>query len=309
MPERRALPAEALAVLALVAVVTLALTATYARIPAAQLYHVSHGGLRGGLSRALVLLDFPFALVAPPLAAIAFDRLRGSGASALAALATVLAAVVAWPGVVDQANLDAKPVNAVPALGLGLAAALTLVAAARRAGGFVRRLRLDPGRLVLALCLTVVSLPWLAAELGFSISDVPLAGRVFLGDQIRAGSAGETPVVVHLGHHHGADGLYLALAALLLTRALPLQRRLRRLLSAYLALLLAYGVANLVQDLWTEQVVKRGWTHDELPSMLHPSLSLAWLAILLAGAAIELGALRRESGPKRGPAPRPALVR
>jgi hypothetical protein len=303
------LPAESLATLALVAAVTAAVTVTYGRIPAAQLYHVSHSGLRGGLSRAVVLLDFPFALVAPPLAAIAFDRLGGRLAGAATALATALAAVVAWPGVVDQANLDARPVNAVPALGLGLALALVLLAAREAGVGPTRRRPLDPARLGLGLCLALVSLPWLAAELGFSISGVPVAGRLFLGDQVRAGSVGETPVAVHLGHHHGADGLYLALAALLLTRAPLRRRRLRRLLSGYLALLFAYGVANLVQDFWTEQVVKRGWTGRELPSMLNPSLSWAWLAILLAGAVIELGPLRWERRAASAPAHRAGLAR
>lgn len=288
------MPAESLALLALATAVTVAVTVTYARLPAGRLYHVSHSGLEGGLSRALVLLDFPFALVAPPLAAIAFDRFRGLRAGALAALASVLAALVAWPGVVDQANLDAKPVNAVPALGLALAAALALGAAATRGRDLVPRLRLDPVRLGLALCLLVLSLPWLAAELGFSISDVPLAGRVFLGHQIRPGTPGETPVAVHPGHHHGADGLYLVLAALLLTRALAAQRCLRGLLRGYLSLLLVYGLANLVQDLWTEQVVKRGWTSWELPSMLHPSLSWAWLSIVLASGVVGLALARFE---------------
>ena len=42
--------------------------------------------------------------------------------------------------------------------------------------------------------------------------------------------------------------------------------RLRAMLSAYLALMLAYALANALQDAWTEQVVKRGWTHRTIPT-------------------------------------------
>ena len=58
------------------------------------------------------------------------------------------------------------------------------------------------------------------------------------------------------GHHHGLDGVLLALSALLLSRMQV--TRLRAVVGAYLALMLAYGLANAVQDAWLEQVVKRG---------------------------------------------------
>ena len=32
--------------------------------------------------------------------------------------------------------------------------------------------------------------------------------------------------------------------------------------------MLVYGAANLVQDLWHEQVVKRGWTSSDVPSVI-----------------------------------------
>jgi hypothetical protein len=61
-----------------------------------------------------------------------------------------------------------------------------------------------------------------------------------------------------------------------------------------LAFVFAYGVANMLQDFWTEQIVKRGWTSAEIPSLLHPSLSLGWAMILISASALELLALRRE---------------
>jgi uncharacterized protein involved in copper resistance len=50
--------------------------------------------------------------------------------------------------------------------------------------------------------------------------------------------------------------------------------------------MLAYGLANAVEDFWDEQVVKRGWTDARLPSLLNPELSPAWAAIVLSGLAV-----------------------
>src|ERR671939_605453 len=94
-----------------------AMLVTYSRLPADQLYHVSGSGLLGGASRVLVFLDFPVALAAIAAAALVADRLGGRGIPA-AALSVVLSAVIFWPGIVTQADLDARPVNAVPAAGV-----------------------------------------------------------------------------------------------------------------------------------------------------------------------------------------------
>jgi hypothetical protein len=288
------LGAEVVIVWALLALVTVCVAVTYARLPVSQLYHVSQSGIGGGLSRALVLVGFPIALVAIALALVAFDFLGGSVAALLATVSVVLSAFVAWPGVVDQANLDAKALNAVPATGVVLAAALAAWAAKRGMPAFSGRLRFDAARLALAIVLVIVSLPWLFAEAGFSVSDLPGLRELFLGDQVRATGGGETLQVVHLGHHHGADGLYLAVSALVLSRLLPRLGKVRILVSAYLALMLAYGLANLLQDFWTEQIVKRGWTDREIPSLLHPSLSLGWALIFVVAAAVEVCFFRRE---------------
>ena len=63
--------------------------------------------------------------------------------------------------------------------------------------------------------------------------------------------------------------------------------------AVYLALLLVYGLTNQVQDLWTEQIVKRGWTSWDIPNVLHPSLSAAWAAMIASGLVIYALALRR----------------
>jgi hypothetical protein len=66
-------------------------------------------------------------------------------------------------------------------------------------------------------------------------------------------------------------------------------RGLRVASAAYLALMLAYGLGNVANDFWLEQVVKRGWTGWEIPSVLQPRATWAW-AVLLAGTALVLAA-------------------
>ena len=86
---------------------------------------------------------------------------------------------------------------------------------------------------------------------------------------------------VHHGQHHGWQGTMLSLTALAFSR-LPRPR----VLDAYLALMLAYGVGNLVNDDWLEQVVKRGWTDHEVPSILTPAANWGWAAVLVGAFAV-----------------------
>jgi hypothetical protein len=58
-----------------------------------------------------------------------------------------------------------------------------------------------------------------------------------------------------------------------------------RILDAYLALMLAYGIGNLVNDDWLEQVVKRGWTRHEVPSLPVSAANWGW-AVVLVGAIV-----------------------
>src|SRR5882762_9913597 len=89
---------------------------TYSRIAPEHLYNVSHGGLRGGLGRALVEVNFPAALIALAVLLVVAPRPR-----ALAIVAVALCLVILVPGVVSPSDLDPKWVNVVPALGVVLA--------------------------------------------------------------------------------------------------------------------------------------------------------------------------------------------
>ena len=189
--------------------------------------------------------------------------------------AVTLCAVTALPGVVDQGDLDARWINALPALGVALALALTVRAVRKDGASFVRRARGDPLRLVLGVALVLLALPWLAAETGFYFP-----GDVFLGEEMPP-VRDEGIAAVHLGFHHGMGGVELALSALLLSRV-PAGQVLR----GYLSLMLAYGLANAVQDGWNEQLWKRGTVDHHIESLLRPELSLGWLTILAGAAAI-----------------------
>ena len=188
--------------------------------------------------------------------------------------AIVLCATTAAPGVVDQADLDARWINVVPAIGVAIALALA-IAAGRRGVELARRARGDRLRIALAAALVVLALPWVAAGLGFY-----LPGDLFMGEEM---SPARDPGVaaVHLGFHHGIGGVLLALAALALSRV-PASRA----LAGYLSLMLSYGLANAVQDGWNEQLWKRGTVDTEIASVLRPELSWEWLAIVAAAAAI-----------------------
>lgn len=280
----RRLPVEVALVWMVLVVVSAEILVTYSRVPARELYHVSGSGIVGGLSRALVFVNFPVALVALAILAFTSSALPGRAWRAVVLGAGALCAVVFWPGIVRQSNLDARPVNALPAVGVLLAIVLTAVAV--RHGGLCRRPwhRTDAVRVVLALVLLVLALPWLAADLGLYSNGVPLIGHLLQSKQFlpeRPGLPTFAPAVHH-GHHHGMDGLLLVLTALLLSRELGR----RPLVAAYLALMFCYGIANYANDFWIEQVVKRGWTTWEIPDVLQPRLTVAWSLIVIAAVVV-----------------------
>jgi hypothetical protein len=281
---------EAIGVWSLFALVALAIVFTYSRLPPESLYHTSGGGLEAGAGRALVFAGFPVALVAIPIAWIAVARLRTRLAVAGGVLATILCATVGFPGVIDQTDLDARPVNALA--GVGALVALALTAAALTRGGLGESQPFnswDIARIGLAVVLVVAALPWIWAELGFYVDETPVIGDPFLAGQVRPSLDQEQGLrAVHLGHHHGMDGILLALGALLLSRVPSRMPRKGEgtALAAYVAVLLTYGLANALQDGWNEQLVKRGTVDAQLPSVIRPDLSAAWLGILLGAVAI-----------------------
>jgi hypothetical protein len=274
----------------LYAAVGIAIVVTYSRVAPQLLYNVGEEGLASGAGRLLVFLNYPVSIAAIAIAWLAAERIATRNAYCAAAAVTVLCAVTAWPGVVDQEDLDAKPINVVPALGVALALALSLRAGWER----VERRRLDPLRVAIAVVLGVAAVPWAAAVLGFYAP-----GDVYLGEELRLGGEGGLYAAVHLGDHEGLDGTLLALSALLLSR-----RRTRAALTYFVALMFVYGLAVAATDFWFEQVVKRDWTDVDLPSLLRPALSIEWLVALLVAAALT-AAVRRLEGPRQpGAGPR-----
>jgi hypothetical protein len=263
-------------VLALIVLDGAAVIATYSRFPAAELYHIHHTGtIAAGFERELVSLNYPFALVAIALVGLAWPRLHGRLRIA-GVVAIALCAVV--PFTVDQGNLDARPRNAVPALGLALAVALVLVAGVSDA----RQKHGDRLRIGIAAVLLFFAAPLIAAELGFFLDGVPFLGWFFETGRITTQpGVAVAHHAVHHGQHHGWQNTMLALTALAFSR-LPRPR----VLDAYLALMLAYGIGNLLNDDWLEQVVKRGWTNHEAPSVILPAANWGWAAILVGSALI-----------------------
>lgn len=246
---------------------------TYSRLSPERLYHVSDRGLAGGAGRALVFVAFPVSLVAIVLIGVTSESMIHRWQRA-ASMASVALCATATTGMVDADDLDFKVINLLPVMGVVLAIVVTT--SARWPGVVCAR-----STLVVAAVLGVLSVPWIAAEAGFS-----LPGRVFLTKQLveEEGEPGLVPAV-HLGDHHG---LYMTLLVVSVLAVWSVPRRLprtagRRILQGSLALLLSYGAVNLAQDFWGEQIVTRGWTSWMIPDALSPSISVVW-AVILAGA-------------------------
>lgn len=276
----------------LVAAELLAVLVTYSRLPARDLYSVTGTGLEAGLSRVLVEVNFPVALVAIAILGVVMPRPR-----LLAAAAACMCAVAVYPGVVSQDDLDARWINAVPALGVGIVLVLSLRAPLRARV----RPRGDPLRVALGALLVIVAAPWIAAALGFYLDGVPVLGWIFQTGRL---ASFHDPLhhAVHHGIHHGLEGLLFALAALLLSRV-------ESSISLYLSLMLAFGVANMANDGWLEQVVERGWSSRQVPSVLGFAANATWAVTIAAALVVWLtwfGNRRAPAAEKGGGAvPRP----
>jgi len=281
---RRPGQGEALVAWAAWGAIAFAVLVTYSRIDPADTYNVSRHGLVGGLSRSLTLVNFPIALVAIALALIAVAALPRT-AWWVAGPAIALCATIPW--FVDQGDLDARWVNVIPAFGVLIAGGLTAAATSRVGRSFAPRLRGDRLRVIAAIVVLLLSLPWVTAELGFHFP-----GDLFLGEELGRESDGREIAAVHLGHHHGTDGALLFVTALLLSRIRVPRGRLRITVSGYLGAMLAYGAVNCAQDFWHEQVVKRGWTDVGIPSALLPGARPIWLVIVVLAALATLALLR-----------------
>jgi hypothetical protein len=301
---------EAIVVWLIWAVVAATVFVTYARLPARDFYNVTGSGLSSGGARVLVLVGWPISLAVLALLAVAVDRLLASPLApparraviAAAVASLVLCATIAWPGVITQSNLDAKAANALAAIGVGIAVALTLVAL-RRAGPGPPAPRGRGDRIAIAVVVVyaLAAIPWILANLGIYAGDVPAVSDVFMSKKILPEAGHPHLHAVHLGNHEGLDGWLLATTALLLRPVLAQMRptRLRPVLGAYLALLLGYGIFVTANDGWNEQIVKRGWTTHGLPSVITPSLSLGWLALIVFTAVAYVVAFRVTPRPRQ----------
>jgi hypothetical protein len=274
---------------------------TYWRLPPSETWKVHNTGFVGGAGRAFVFLSFSCALAAIGVLPIVVDRLGNRRAEVAGIAALVLCLTVALPGVQTESHLDPKWANLPAVLGVVITFALTVWASHSGRREFSRATRRgDIARLIVGGISLFFAAPYIAAELGFFLDGVPVLGWFFLTGAARPEpGAGYVHAAVHHGHHHGLDGFLLAATALLLSRLVGSIRRpvLRTVTAIYLALLLVYGLTNQAQDLWTEQVVKRGWTNWDIPEVLHPSLSAAWAAMIGCGLLIYTLFLR----PRRNP--------
>jgi TolB protein len=273
---------EPLLVWALYGLTAAAIFATYARTPVADLYHVSGSGPAAAAGRVLVALNWSTALAAIGTLIFAADR-GGRGTRVAAAASLALCGAILWPGVVEEVDLDAKWSNAIAATGVLLAFALSVRGA--RPIAFAAWTRADVWRCVLAGLVLVVSLPWIAAMLGLDVGSVPGLGSISYAEQLWA-PLGEPRLheAVHPGAHHGLDGMLLVLTALLLSRRLGALHgaRLRWAARLYCGAMLAYGLANVINDAWYEQLVKRDVVRWAFPAMIEPAPTTAWALLLVA---------------------------
>ena len=286
---------EALVVCGTFGTVAAEITAFYAR--PSTVPHARRGtGRAAGLGQALVFLEHPVLPVTPPIAALSLSRLSArtrpralARAACTAAVSIALGARAAKRWDVEYRRTDGLAITAISST-----LALTLDAVVHCGiGGMAAKHPEDSILAAFAVITLVVSLPWILADAGIYIGDIPLIGRPYLShDQ------------VHLGHHHGIDGSLLVFAALALSRQLPNIRAalVRETLSAYLSFLLVYGAARAAQDAWHEQIFKRGWTTAVLPEVVRGGQLIATPAwgLLLAGTALVHARLfRRRIAPER----------
>ncbi len=208
---------------------------------------------------------------------------------ALSILAVALCATIVVPGVVDFKHVDGRMIQIPAAVGVAIAFGLTLWALLATGRGRGPRLRrADLYWLLPVLVLLFAALPWLLANLGFYVGDIPGLRDVFMSKQAASEPGYPHLAAVHLGNHDGFNGLLLTFSAAVLMRSLGQMRRLRTALSAYLAFISVYGLALAASDWWLEQLVKRGALSATIPSPGLPSLSPVWAGIVVAAALVYL---------------------
>jgi hypothetical protein len=311
--EPSAVASEALALWCLFTAVAIAAMVTYARLPARELYQVSNPGIDTGLKRGLAFAGFPAAPVAIAVVWLLAEQLSRRAVTLAAVAATILGSAVFWPGAVDEADPDARPVSVLALIGVVAVIILTLAVA--RSFGIRRprvRLREERARVLVTVVVFLVEIPWIAAVIGVSLDHVPVLDSMYLSDSFvdQPGVPGLHPAV-HAGLHHGLCGAMLVTSSIWLSRRLGGMRSLghRRLLAGYLSLLIAYGGANALQDFWLEQIVKRDLLGWQFPYMLQPRASWAFAAVIAVAALVYVTLLRPGGALDRPPQPAEPLDR
>jgi hypothetical protein len=279
--------------------VSAATWATNSRIQVSLLYGFHGQGIVSAAGRVVVLLGWPVALAAIALLAVSVERFLASPHSRRAAPWVVAASLVSvglcvtivWPGAQQGSHLDAKFINAPAAVGVAIAFGMTMyVLAATGRGDRLPRTRTAVVWTAVFAAILLLSIPWLLANLGYYAGDVAGIRSLFMSEQVVPEPGNPRLRAVHLGNHEGIDGVLLAVTAVMLMRTLgriaPSARR--TALAGYLSVLLVYGLGVALADGWHEQIVKRGWTSWRVPNVLHPSVSRAWLVLLVAALLVWL---------------------
>lgn len=265
---------------------------TYANASTARVRASGPFDAARGCAQVLVFLRHPTLPAAVAFAPIAWCRLpaaarpRAVRAATTGGVATCLTlTAIKARGRQTPSTKDTIAVSSVAAV-LGLT-----VSSAHSAGIGAAPVwsRDDIVRVATAAGFVVPALPWILADLGVSVTDLRVVGRVFLAEE-RLPTGAVLPAV-HLGHHHGIDGVLLALTGLTLSRTLDRVRppAVRSGLSLYLAGLVVYGTLRAAEDVWNEQVVKRGWTKRKVPLIVsggRPARPGVWAGMLLAATML-----------------------
>ena len=243
-------------------------------------------------------LRHPLAPAAATLGAVATLRLPVAAVPAALTRAAVAGGAAALGAAARPRDMRAESGDHVAVAATATAVALALTAASnadRATAGNAAGVPGDRARWALGAILAAGALPWALADAGVYAGDVPGLRRVVLS---RDTSIAPGQIAVHLGHHHGMDGALLALTGLAGSRQLADARSgmVREAVSFCLAAALAIGTARWFEDLWHEQVVKRGWATWKPPIVVRhgrPEGPRVWAALAAGAAAIHLGWFRR----------------
>ena len=165
-----------------------------------------------------------------------------------------------------------------PAIGVGLALALTLLARDIRFGA--RPARRCCADRPLRRCSSSLCAPWIAAELRLYLDGVPVLGWLFRdrGDRLvpgqRAASGGAPRTSITASRDWCSW----------VPRSSALSRITQTGSPLFLALMVAYGIGNIAERRLARQIAERGWTSWTIRRRSSRGLTWTWLAVLARDA-------------------------